>query len=297
MSKRLVVGTSTGAIDFAPERYQKLGIRIIPLFYTYKGVEYQENLVDAKAYYKEMESISSTDDMPRTSMAKVTDIKACFDGALADGYDEIIVITVSSYVSGTYNAIKSVAKEYEDRLKITVIDSKIACFVEGYLCILAQKLVNEGVSTEDIVKEIEWVKKTQQFFGISSKLDFLIYGGRLKGAKAFMGKLLSICPMIGFDKDGVLGPIKTVRTPKKALHETCRRLLEIIGDRKSEDYILYHIHTGETPVDLLREIEKEYGIKCNHEDVIMTPVPASGSGPWLAGYGLSFIRREDEPLD
>ena len=75
MGKRLIVGTSTGAIDFAPERYKNLGIRIIPLFYTYKGVEYQENKVDAKAYYKELESINSTDDMPRTSMAKVTDIK------------------------------------------------------------------------------------------------------------------------------------------------------------------------------------------------------------------------------
>lgn len=297
MSKRLVVGTSTGAIDFAPERYKNLGIRIIPLFYTYKGVEYQENKVDAKAYYKELESIENREDMPKTSMAKITDIKECFDGAIKDGYDEIILITVSSYVSGTYNAICGVAKEYEDRLKITVIDSKIACFTEGYLCVLAQKLVDKGVPTEEIVKEIEWVKKTQKFFGISSKLDFLIYGGRLKGAKAFMGKLLQICPMIGFDSEGVLGPIKTVRTPKKALHETCKELLNILGDRRSEDYILYHIHTGEHPVDDLKEIEKEYGIVCNHEDVIMTPVPASGSGPWLAGYGLSFIRREDEPLD
>lgn len=297
MSKRLVVGTSTCAIDFAPERYQNRGIKIIPLFYTYKGEEYQENKVDAKAYYKELENIQSKDDMPKTSMAKITDIKACFDGAIKDGYDEVIVITVSSYVSGTYNAICTVAKEYEDKLKITVVDSKIACFPEGTLCLLAQKLVDEGVPTETILKELEWVKKTQQFFGISSKLDFLIYGGRLKGAKAFMGKMLQICPMIGFDRDGVLGPIKTVRTPKKALHETCKDLLNIIGDRKPEDYILYHIHTGEHPVDMLREIEKEYGIVCNHEDVIMTPVPASGSGPWLAGYGLSFIRRKDEPLD
>ncbi|MBO7213887.1 MAG: DegV family EDD domain-containing protein [Clostridia bacterium] len=297
MGKRLVVGTSTGAIDFAPDRYKDLGIKIIPLCYTFKGVEYEENKVDAKSYYKELELINKVEDMPKTSMAKVKDIKDCFDTAIKDGYDEIIVITVSSYVSGTYNVICNVAKEYEDKLKITVIDSKIACFLEGYLCVLAQNLVNKGVSTEDIIKEINWVQKTQQFFGISSKLEFLIYGGRLKGAKAFMGKLLQICPMIGFDRDGVLGPLMSVRTPKKALHATCQRLLEIIGDRKSEDYILYHVHTGEHPVDMLKEIEKEYGIKCNHEDVIMTPVPASGSGPWLAGYGLSFIRREDEPLE
>ncbi|MBQ3234854.1 MAG: DegV family EDD domain-containing protein [Clostridia bacterium] len=298
MSKRLVVGTSSGALYLAPERYQDKDIKIIPLGLIFKGEEYEENKVDAKAFYAELETLKNPkENLPRSSMAKADDIRAVYQEAVDNGYDEVIVVCLSSYLSGTYSLFQTVAKEFEDKLKITIVDTKICSFPEGYLCHLAKKLVDEGVPTEQIVKELEWVKKTQQFIGVDAKLDYLIYNGRLKGGKAFMGKMLSICPLVGFDRDGVLGSIRTVRTPKKALHELCKEILPLIGDRKPEDYILYHIYTGESILDTLKEIEKEYGIKVNHEQVMMTPGPGSSNGPWLAGYGLSFIRRDDEPLD
>ena len=50
-------------------------------------------------------------------------------------------------------------------------------------------------------------------------------------------------------------------------------------------------------IDELKEIEKEYGIECNHEDVIMSPVSGCHNGPWLAGYCYFPIRRDDEPLE
>ena len=137
----------------------------------------------------------------------------------------------------------------------------------------------------------------QEFFGIDGKLDYLIYNGRLKGGKALMGKMLNICPVIHFSKEGEIVPIASIRTPKKALRKTCETLLEIIGDRKSEDYILWHIYTGDSLIKELEEIEKEYGIKCNHEPVIMSPVSGCHNGPWLAGYGYLPIRRSDEELD
>jgi fatty acid-binding protein DegV len=153
-------------------------------------------------------------------------------------------------------------------------------------------MVNEGVSTEEIIKELEWIRDNQEFIGVDAKLDYLIYNGRLKGAKAFMGKMLSVCPLVGFDKDGVLDSIRSVRTPKKALHEMCKEIVARIGDRKPDEYILYHIYTGESTLNDLKEIEKEYGIKVNHEQVIMTPAPGVSNGPWLAGYGLSPVRKD-----
>ena len=78
---------------------------------------------------------------------------------------------------------------------------------------------------------------------------------------------------------------------------TCEELKNIIGDRDEKDYILFHIYTGTSLVNTLLEIEKEYGIKTNHEAVIMSPVSGCHNGPWLAGYGYFPLRREDEPLD
>ena len=125
----------------------------------------------------------------------------------------------------------------------------------------------------------------------------MIYNGRLKGGKAFMGQLLNICPVIHFSKEGEIVPLESVRTQKKALARTCERIKEIIGDRAPEDYLLWHIYTGPSLIKDLERIEEGYGIKCTHEAVIMSPVSGAHNGPWLAGYGYFPLRREDEPLE
>ena len=112
-----------------------------------------------------------------------------------------------------------------------------------------------------------------------------------------MGQLLNICPVIHFSKEGEIVPLESVRTLKKALARTCELLKEIIGDRDPKDYLLWHIYTGPSLIKTLEEIEGKFGIKTNHEAVIMSPVSGSHNGPWLAGYGLLFLRRDDEPLE
>ena len=139
--------------------------------------------------------------------------------------------------------------------------------------------------------------KHQEFLGVDGKLDYLIYNGRLKGGKALMGKMLSICPVVHFTHEGELCALQSVRTPKKALHKTCEILKEMIGDRAPKDYLLWHVYTGTSLLDDLVEIEKNYGIQTNHEPVIVSPVSGAHNGPWLAGYGLLFLRREDEALE
>ena len=139
--------------------------------------------------------------------------------------------------------------------------------------------------------------KRQEFIGIDGKLDYLIYNGRLKGGKAFMGQLLNICPVIHFSKEGEIVALESVRTQKKALARTCEVLKEKLGDRDPADYVLWHIYTGPSVIKSLEEIEQKFDIKTNHEAVIMSPVSGCHNGPWLAGYGLLFLRREDEPLE
>jgi fatty acid-binding protein DegV len=133
--------------------------------------------------------------------------------------------------------------------------------------------------------------------GIDARLDYLIYNGRLKGGKAFLGQVLGICPVIHFNKDGECVAMESVRTPKKALARTCEIIKETIGDRSPEDYLLWHVYTGPRYVEILKEIEKKYGIETNHEDVIMSPVSGAHNGPWLAGFGYFPLRRADEPLE
>lgn len=299
MSKRLVACTSTGCLEYAPKKYSEMGIEIIRIHVIFEGKEYLEGFdLNPVDFYKKLETIKDPkNNLPRTDMPTTEELHNFYKKAIDNGYDEVIIIAISSALGGTYNLIRLIGEEYKDKLKITVIDSKITCFGEGLLAVKAKELVDKGVDTETIIKEIKWVMARQEFIGIDGKLDYLIYNGRLKGGKAFMGKLMNICPLIHFSREGEIVPIASVRTPKKALMRCCEELKNIIGDRKQEDYILFHIFTGESMLNILKEIEKDYGISTNHEQVIMSPVSGCHNGPWLAGYGYFPLRRDDEPLE
>ncbi len=297
--KRKVMCTSTGCIEYAPERYKKYDIDIIRIHVHFKGKEYLEGLdLDPDAFYKELEVLEDAkNNLPKTAMPSPERIREHFQKAYDDGYREVIVIAISSYLGGTYNLIRLTAEEFADKMNIIVIDSKITCFGEGMLAIKAAEMIEKGIPTETILKEIAWMMKHQEFLGVDAKLDYLIYNGRLKGGKALMGKMLNICPVVHFTHDGELCALQSVRTPKKALAKTCEILKEMIGDRDPADYLLWHTYTGPSLLEELVEIEKKYDIHTNHEKVITSPVSGCHNGPWLAGYGLLFLRREDEPLE
>lgn len=299
MSRIKIMCTSTGCIDYAPERYRSMGIDIIRIHVFFNGNEYREGLdLDPVDFYRQLETLEEPKDhLPSTGMPETEEIRACFDCAVSEGYDEAMVFVLSSSLGGTYNKICLIAKEYEKKIKIHVIDTKITCFGEGFLAIKAAEYAAKGMSSDEILKEIHWMMKRQEFIGVDGKLDYLIYNGRLKGGKAFMGQLLNICPVIHFSNEGEIVPLESVRTQKKALARTCEILKEMIGGRDPKDYLLWHIYTGPSLISVLEEIEVKYGIRTNHEAVIMSPVSGCHNGPWLAGYGLAFLRREDEPLE
>lgn len=299
MSKIKIMCTSTGCIEYAPDRYKNLGIDIIRIHVFLNGIEYKEGLdLDPVWFYEQLETIEDPKNhLPSTGMPDTEDIRNSFENAINEGCDEAIVFVLSSALGGTYNKICLIAKEFEDRLKINVVDTKITCFGEGLLAIKAAEFAQKGMSSDEILKEIKWMMDRQVFMGVDGKLDYLIYNGRLKGGKAFMGQMLKICPVVHFSKEGEIVALESVRTPKKALARTCELLKEIIGDRNPEDYILWHIYTGPSLLKTLKEIEGKFGIQTNHEAVIMSPVSGAHNGPWLAGYGLLCLRREDEPLE
>lgn len=299
MSKIKIMCTSTGCIDYAPERYKKLGIEIIRVHVIYGGKEYKEGLdLDPVAFYQYLETLEDPKKhLPSTAMPDTEDIRAAFDKAIDEGYDEAIVYAISSYLGGTYNKICLIAKEFEGRLNIHVVDTKITCFGEGFLAVRAAEFAAKGMSSEQILKETKWMMDRQVFLGVDGKLDYLIYNGRLKGGKALMGQILNFCPVLTFNKEGECVALESVRTQKKALARSCELIKEKIGDRSPEDYILFHVYTGPSLIETLKEIEGKFGVQTNHEAVIMSPVSGSHNGPWLAGYGLAFLRRDDEPLE
>ena len=300
MSKIKVVCTSTGCLDYAPDQYAdiKKKIDIIRIHMFFQNKEYLEGIgFDPADFYRIMENVKDIKgNLPHTGMPTHDEVAEVFDRAIADGYDKILVISLSSYLGGTWNFIRLVAQEYVGRAEIVVVDAKITCFQEGQLAVMAQIMADRGCDIPEILQEIEWRKAHQEFLGVDEHLDYLILNGRLKGGKAFMGKAMNICPVVHFNHDGELTSLCSAIGPNNALKKAATQLVQWIGDRKKEDYILYRTYTGPSLVERQRLLEPRFGISTNHPDVIMSCVTGINVGPWIVGYAYVPVRRPDEPL-
>ncbi|MBQ4290179.1 MAG: DegV family protein, partial [Clostridia bacterium] len=105
MAKIKILCTSTGCIEYAPERYHNLGIGILRIHVRFEGKEYKEGLdLDPVAFYNRLETIEDPkNNLPSTAIPDIEDIRAAFEGAIAEGYDEVIAFALSSALGGTYN--------------------------------------------------------------------------------------------------------------------------------------------------------------------------------------------------
>ena len=299
MPKIKVVCTSTGCLEYGPEKKHILDdIDIIRIHMNFMGKEYLEGQgFEPEDFYKKMENIDDIKgNLPHTAIPTHEEIAEVFERAIKDGYEKMIVIALSSYLGGTWNYIRLVAEEYYDKLQIIVVDAKITCYSEGLLALKALELVRTGKDIPEILQELEWIKARQEFMGVAGRLDYMILNGRLKGGKAYLGKLMSICPVIHFNHNGELTPLFNAMGMNNALKRTQTALLEIIGNRDPKDYYLMRGYTGTSLIEKQKKMEEKTGLKTNHEDVIFSCVTGIHIGPWVVGYMYFPKRREDEPL-
>ena len=299
MDKIKIVCTSTGCLEYGPEKDHILEkIDIIRIHMNFMNKEYLEGIgFEPEEFYKIMEKVSDIKgNLPHTAIPTREEVGAVFEKAIKEGYKKMIVIALSSYLGGTWNFIRLVAQDYLDKIQIVVVDAKITCYNEGMLALKAQELVDAGKDIPEILQELEWIKERQEFLGVAGRLDYMILNGRLKGGKAFFGKLMSVCPIIHFSHEGVLEPLGSAVGITGALKKTQEVLLEIIGDRKSEDYVLLRGFTGTSLVERQLKLEEKTGIKTNHPDVIFSCVTGIHVGPWVVGYMYMPKRRADEAL-
>ena len=297
--KTKIICTSTGCLEYAPKEYDISGIDILRIHFFFQGKEYLEGIgFEPDEFYKIMENIADVKkELPHTAMPSYEEVSALFNKAIDEGYDHIVVVAISSYLGGTWNFIRLVAKDFQDKIHITVVDARITCFQEGLLALKAKELADKGADVQTIVRELEWMKSTQEFIGVAGKLDYMILNGRLKGGKAYMGKLMQICPVVHFNHAGELTPLTNAMGQTMAMKKADQQLSEWIGDRDSKDFKLYRVHTGLSMVEKQMKIEAQFPkLKMNHPDMIMSCITGCNIGPWVVGYSYSPIRREDEEL-
>lgn len=188
MAIRLMVDSAS---DIGRQEAEQAGIIMLPIVITFGDKEYLDgvDLLPEQFYEKLIES----DELPKTSQISPFRFEEAFEEYTKNG-DEIILITLSSKLSGTYSGAKQAAEKFGGA--VYVVDSLNACIGERLLCQYAHRLLQEGLSAKEIVEELERSKSKINVLAVIGTLEYLKKGGRISAAAAFAGGMLSIKPVI-----------------------------------------------------------------------------------------------------
>ena len=227
MSKYMITCSST--VDLSEEVLKERNIPYACFTFTADGKTYKDDYGKSYPIDKFYEDIKNGM-QPITSQVNVEAYTEMFEPLLKEGYD-IIHITLSSGISGTYNSANSAASILNDKYenKVHVVDSLCASSGYGMLVIKAKDNLDNGMSLEDNLKWIEENKTKIIHWFFSTDLSSFIRGGRISKTAGLVAGVLQICPVMCVSKVGKLEVFDKVRTKKKAIKTVVNKMLEEIG--------------------------------------------------------------------
>ena len=267
--------TDTSA-NLPVEIIDEYGIEVVPFSYTIDGVEYiPEREFDGKAFYAAMRAGSEV----KTSMVNAGTFIERFKAALDAGKD-VLYIGMSGGISGTANAAlmakQELDEEYPDR-KIVVIDTLAASLGEGLLVIKAAEQLRDGAALDAIEEDIRaQVPHMCQSFTVDD-LKYLKKTGRVSGAAAIIGNVLSIHPILIGDYEGKIVVKSKVRGMKRTLDALAERYAEL-SLSKTETIGIAHADNEEGKAYLVQRL-RDKGLTGKCLSVCYEPVTGSHVGP------------------
>ena len=275
MSKRRQVHVVTDSTSDIPAHLrEELGIEVVPLSINFEN----ETLLDGVDLTPQeyVQRLRSVDKLPSTAQPTVEQfLKAYRKGIDADL--DVICITISSGLSGTYNSA-SLAAEQLDPARIRVIDSQSGATALGWLVVETARAVQGGASLDEAVAVAERNKGKVYFTALLQTLDYVYKGGRIGKANHLVGSALGIKPILGLE-NGVVVPLERVRTWKKALN----RLVEVAASRGNLlDVAVVHTDNPDDAQQVLQELKSRFP-DANFEMLFTGTTVSTYAGPGAVG--------------
>lgn len=204
-----IITDSTSDIDL--KYAQELNVEVVPLKVIIDVKEYKDRIdLQPEEFY---DLLVNSQTLPSTSQPSPQDFVDLYETA-KNNNDSVIVITLSSVISGTYQSA-NLAKDLVDYDDIYVIDSLGTTQMQRLLVLKAVALRNEGMNAQDLYTFLEIYKHRIRLFAFVDTLEYLYKGGRLSRTAATAGTLLKFKPIIGFD-EGKLDVFAKARGTQKA---------------------------------------------------------------------------------
>jgi len=242
LSRVAIFTDSASDLDMAEAAAR--GISVIPLLVTFGSETFKAGTeLSTQAFWDRM--VAPDAPWPKTAASSPGEFKEAYEAAFAAGAEAIVSIHVADQLSGTLKSAQIARDMLPDR-EIHVVDSMGASMAEGILARMGVELAAEGRPAGEIAEILEARARDMIMVVALETLEYLKKGGRISGAQAAIGTLLSVKPIIRV-QHGVVETADKVRTRSKARE----RLLDIICERPIERLSI--LHTVSPDVEAFRD--------------------------------------------
>ena len=289
MSEYIIMTDSS--CDLPAKLAEEMELTVLPLYVDVDGQKYTNYLDEREIAFSDIYAKLRTKCPAKTSAVNVNDFMEPMERLLKAGKD-VLYIGFSSGLSGTYNAGAMAARElsegYKDR-KIYTVDSLCASLGQGLLVYLAWQQKQQGKTIEEVRDYVEQTRLHLCHWFTIDDLMFLKRGGRISGATAVVGSMLSIKPVMHVDNEGHLIKVDTARGRKASIKALADKAEQLGMDLENQIIFISHgdcIDDANYLADIMRT-------RFHVKDVVINyvgPVIGAHSGPGT--IALFFLGKE-----
>ena len=260
----------------------KRGIETISLYVTVDGQ--QEREIDISDYAGFYERLRASESGATTSQPSIGDFLAVYE-PLLDAGKEVVSIHISAGISGTFEAAGQARQWLIDEDKggerVHVVDSRTAAGGMGLCALGASVAANNGATAEAVLAAAKRTREALKMWFAIDTLEYLRRGGRIGGARAWIGSALKIKPILTLEEE--ITPVERVRTRARSL-ERLRDYARQRHEQGADGWVVQHIQDDETASALVDDCREIFGC----EPVFVSEIGAvlgAHVGPGLLGVG------------
>ena len=279
MTVKIVTDTLS---DITADLAKQLGITVIPLYVRFGEEIYRDRIdITSEDFYRRLVNEPK---LPSTTQPSPNDFMEIYK-KLAEETDEILVITISSKMSGTFQSAIQAKDSVQGKCQVEVVDSLHVAMAEGLIVISAVNAVKQGANLKEAADMAHSAMSRIHLVAYFDTLKYLAKGGRIGKASGLVGSLLSVKPILTI-KDGEMAPQTRVRSLSAGLDYLYNT---VAGASKIEAVALEHATTTAEADKLVERLDKIYPKEKIYRSVI-SPVIGTYSGP--GALALSVLEAE-----
>ena len=234
--------------DLPPSEFVALDVVMVPLT-VHIGDEHFRDWIDLSPdeFYRRLEASPA---LPTTSQPSPAAFTEAYDTLVSQGVEEIVTITLSAALSGTYESATLAAKSCA--VPVRVVDGKLASHGTTLIVKAAVEARAQGLGGAAVEERALEISRATQLFFLLDTLDYLVKGGRAGKATGLAASLLNIKPVLRINDDGIIEPFRKVRGRQQAVEALAQHVADESRTRGRLRLCLLHAHL----IDEARELEE-----------------------------------------